>query len=101
VNNLPGFLDAQNANLFVMYAKARFEIKFEQKKSYNMMPIFYLITSCGSMFDLIQFLTLTMAHNFSPVWHRKSKYSILRPHPCLNNYSKKMVANETHVLLKY
>jgi hypothetical protein len=24
VNNLPGFLDVQNANLFVMYVKARF-----------------------------------------------------------------------------
>jgi hypothetical protein len=39
--------------------------------------------------------------SFFPVWHRKSKYSILGPHPCLNNHSKKMVANETHVLLKY
>jgi hypothetical protein len=26
VNKLPGFLDAQNANLFVMYVKARFQI---------------------------------------------------------------------------
>jgi hypothetical protein len=48
VNNLPWFLDAQN--LFVMYAKARFQIKFEQTKSYG--PIFYLIISSGSMFDL-------------------------------------------------
>jgi hypothetical protein len=32
VNNLPGFLDVQNANLFVMYVKARFLIKFEQTK---------------------------------------------------------------------
>jgi hypothetical protein len=30
VNNLPGFLDVQNANLFMMYVKARFLIKFEQ-----------------------------------------------------------------------
>jgi hypothetical protein len=44
VNNLPGFLDAQNANLFVMYAKARL---FEQMKSY-MVPIFYLIISSCS-----------------------------------------------------
>jgi hypothetical protein len=28
VNKLPGFLDAQTANLFVMYTKARFQIKF-------------------------------------------------------------------------
>jgi hypothetical protein len=28
VNNLLGFLDVQNANLFVMYVKARFLIKF-------------------------------------------------------------------------
>jgi hypothetical protein len=34
VNNLTGFLDVQNANLFVMYVKARFLIKFEQTKSY-------------------------------------------------------------------
>jgi hypothetical protein len=32
VNNLSGFLDAQNANLFVMYVKERFKIKFEQTK---------------------------------------------------------------------
>jgi hypothetical protein len=32
VNKLPGFLDAQNANLFVVYAKTRFKIKFEQSK---------------------------------------------------------------------
>jgi hypothetical protein len=55
VNNLPGFLNAQNVNLFVMYAKAIFQIKLEQTKSY-MMPIFYLIISSGSMFDLIQLL---------------------------------------------
>jgi hypothetical protein len=55
VNKLPGFLDVQNANLFVMYAKARFQIKFEQTKSY-MVPIFCLIISSGSMFDLIQLL---------------------------------------------
>jgi hypothetical protein len=35
VNNLPGFIDVQNANLFVMYVKARFLIKFEQTKSHN------------------------------------------------------------------
>jgi hypothetical protein len=35
LNNLSGFLDAQNANLFVMYAKARFKIKCEQTKSYG------------------------------------------------------------------
>jgi hypothetical protein len=44
VNNLSIFLDVQNANLFVMYVKARFRIKFEQTKSY-MVPIFYLIIS--------------------------------------------------------
>jgi hypothetical protein len=33
VNNLSGFLDAQNTNLFVMYVKTRFQIKFEQTKS--------------------------------------------------------------------
>jgi hypothetical protein len=32
MNNLPGFLDLQNANLFVMYVKPRFLIKFEQTK---------------------------------------------------------------------
>jgi hypothetical protein len=53
VNSLSAFLDAQNANLFVMYVKARFQIKFEQTKSY-MVHIFYLIISSGSMFDLIQ-----------------------------------------------
>jgi hypothetical protein len=53
VNNLhvPRFLDAKNANLFVMYVKARFQIK-----SKVMVPIFYLINSSGSMFDLIQLL---------------------------------------------
>jgi hypothetical protein len=51
VNNLPGFLDAQDANLFVMYAKARFQMKLEQTKS-HMVSIFYLIISSGSMFDL-------------------------------------------------
>jgi hypothetical protein len=55
VNNLPGFLDIQNANLFVMYVKARFLIKFEQTKSY-VVPIFYLIISSCSMIDLIQLL---------------------------------------------
>jgi hypothetical protein len=44
-------------NLFVMYVKARFQIKFEQTKSY-MVPIFYLIISSCSMFDLIQLLNL-------------------------------------------
>jgi hypothetical protein len=28
VNKLPGFLNAKNANLFVMYAKAKFQIRF-------------------------------------------------------------------------
>jgi hypothetical protein len=41
VNNLP-----ENANLFVMYVKARLLIKFELTKSY-MVPIFYLIISSG------------------------------------------------------
>jgi hypothetical protein len=44
VNNLPGFLDAQNANLFMRYAKAIFQINSEQTKSY-MRPILYLIIS--------------------------------------------------------
>jgi hypothetical protein len=57
VNNLPGFLDVQNANLFVMYAMARFLIKFVQTKSY-MVPIFYLIISSCAMIDLIQLLNL-------------------------------------------
>jgi hypothetical protein len=55
VNNLPGFLDAQNANLFVMDVKARSIIKFEQTKSY-VVPIFYLIISSCSMIHLIQLL---------------------------------------------
>jgi hypothetical protein len=55
VNKLLWFLDVQSTNLFVMYAMARFQIKFEQTMSY-MVPIFYLITSSGSMFDLIQLL---------------------------------------------
>jgi hypothetical protein len=63
VNNLPGFLDAQNANLFVMYANARLQIKFEQTKS--MAPIFDLIISSGSMFDLIQLLNLMSKSNTS------------------------------------
>jgi hypothetical protein len=42
VNNLPGFLGAYNANLFLMYVKARFQIKFEPTKSY-LVPIFYLV----------------------------------------------------------
>jgi hypothetical protein len=46
-----GFLDVQNANLFVMYVKARF-IKFVQTKSY-MVPSFYFIISSCSMIDLI------------------------------------------------
>jgi hypothetical protein len=40
VNNLSGFIDVQNANLFVMYVKARFLIKFEQTKSYGAHFIF-------------------------------------------------------------
>jgi hypothetical protein len=55
VNKLP---DAQNANLFVMYEKARFQIKCEQTKSYMVRIIFCLIISSGSMFDLIQLLNL-------------------------------------------
>jgi hypothetical protein len=35
LNKLPGFLDAQKAHLFVMYAKAIFQIKFEQTMSFN------------------------------------------------------------------
>jgi hypothetical protein len=54
VNNLSGFLDAQNAN------KARFLIKFE---SY-MVPIFYLIISSCSMIDLIQLLNLITSPKF-------------------------------------
>jgi hypothetical protein len=49
VNNLPRLLDAQYANLFVMYVNGRFQVKFEQAKSY-MVPIFYLIMSSGTMF---------------------------------------------------
>jgi hypothetical protein len=30
VSKLPGFIDAQNANLLVMHANERFQIKFEQ-----------------------------------------------------------------------
>jgi hypothetical protein len=44
VNKLPGFPVGQYANLFMMYAMDRFQIKFELSKSY-MMPIFYLIIS--------------------------------------------------------
>jgi hypothetical protein len=40
VNKLPGFLDAQNANVLRDVCKARFQIKFEQTLSY-MVPIFY------------------------------------------------------------
>jgi hypothetical protein len=65
VNNLPGFLDIQNANLFVMYVKARFLIKFEQSKSY-IVPIFYLIISSCSMIDLIQLLNLISNSITSP-----------------------------------
>jgi hypothetical protein len=59
VNNLPGFLDVQNANLFMMYVKARFLIKFEQTKS-------YLIISSCSMIDLIQLLNLISKSITSP-----------------------------------
>jgi hypothetical protein len=52
VNKLPGFPDAQNANLFMIYAKVRFQIKV----ILYLVPIFYLIISGGSMFDLTQFL---------------------------------------------
>jgi hypothetical protein len=65
VNNLPGFLDVQNANLFVMYVKARFLIKFEQTK-YYVVPIFYLIISSCSMIDLIQLLNLISKSITSP-----------------------------------
>jgi hypothetical protein len=65
VNNLPGFVDVQNANLFVMYVKARFLIKFEQTKSY-VAPIFYLIISSCSMIDLIQLLNLISKSITSP-----------------------------------
>jgi hypothetical protein len=62
VNNLSGFLDVQNANLFkmYMYVKARFQIK-----SY-MVPIFNLIISSGSMFELIQLLNLISKSTTSP-----------------------------------
>jgi hypothetical protein len=65
VNNWSGFLDAQNANLFVMYVKTRFQIKFELTKSYTV-PIFYLIISSGSMFDLIQLVNLISKSITSP-----------------------------------
>jgi hypothetical protein len=67
VNNLPGFLDVQNANLFVMYVKARFLIKFEQTKSY-MVPIFTLIISSCSMIELIQLLNLISKSITSPTF---------------------------------
>jgi hypothetical protein len=51
VNKLPGFLDAQNPNLFVMYAKARFQTKFEHS---------------GSRFDLIQLLNFISKTITSP-----------------------------------
>jgi hypothetical protein len=62
VNKLPGLLDAQNVNLFVMYAKARFQIKFERTKDIGlfMVHIFYLIISSGSMFELHQNSLLIM-----------------------------------------
>jgi hypothetical protein len=48
-----------NANLFVMYAKAIFQIKFERTKLYiYMVSIFYLIISSVSTYDLIQSLNL-------------------------------------------
>jgi hypothetical protein len=46
------------------------------------------------------YLTLTMAHNFS-LCGTENPNIVSLDHTCLNNYSKKMVANETHVLLKY
>jgi hypothetical protein len=67
VNNLPGFLDIQNANLFVMYLKARFLIKFELTKSY-VVPIFYLIISSCSVIDLIQLLNLIFKSITSPIF---------------------------------
>jgi hypothetical protein len=66
VNNLQGFLDVQNANLFVVYVKARFLNKFEQTKSY-MIPIFYLIIS-SSMINLIQLLNLISKSITSPTF---------------------------------
>jgi hypothetical protein len=62
VNKLPGFLDPQ---ILIMFAKARFQIKFEQTKSYTV-AIFYLVISSGSMFDLIQFLNLISKSIASP-----------------------------------
>jgi hypothetical protein len=65
VNNLPVFLDVENANLFVMYVKVRFLIQFEQTKSY-MAPIFYLIIYSCSMIDIIQLLNLISKSITSP-----------------------------------
>jgi hypothetical protein len=55
----PVFLDA---NLFMMYAMAIFQMKLEQTKAY-MAP---LIISSGSMFDLNQLLNLISKFITSP-----------------------------------
>jgi hypothetical protein len=54
VNRLPGFLDAQNSDLFVMSAHARFQIKFEKTESY-MVPIFLRHSSfdCANLTALL------------------------------------------------
>jgi hypothetical protein len=49
-------MDVQNANLFVMHVKTRFQIKFEQTKLY-MVPIFYLIISSGAMSQLLNLMS--------------------------------------------
>jgi hypothetical protein len=66
VNNLPGFLDVQNANLFVMYVKARFRIKFEQT---GVHISGYTFTTCVGSFDL----TLTLGYKKSRFYVSKDE----------------------------
>jgi hypothetical protein len=68
VNKLPGFLEAQNAILFVkyMYAEARFQIKFEQTKSYmRFFWIFYVERPGYTLYNATYMYIRFVNHAFS------------------------------------
>jgi hypothetical protein len=64
VNKLPGFLDAQNANLFVMYSKARSQIKFEHRQSRTV--IYFHVGKRGMVICLILHYSTKKIGNY--VW---------------------------------
>jgi hypothetical protein len=71
---------SKNANLLVMYVKARLLIKFEQTKL-HMVPIFYLIISSCSMIDLIQLLNLISKSITSPKFLAHYALKLVGPFP--------------------